>query len=82
MYPNPAKRGNVVTSKYGTVRKDWYGWSEYLQERAQFISDNIRESSFLYSCGTFDALDEGDYDSEGSLDGLEGRTAGRKNKRA
>ena len=33
MFPNPSKRGNVVNSKYGSVRKEWYGWSRYMKEK-------------------------------------------------
>jgi hypothetical protein len=60
-YPNPEKRGDVVNHKYGRVYKEWYGYTRFQQEKALEISDNIKESFFLYSCGTFDILNEGGF---------------------
>ena len=47
-YPKPEKRGDVVNHKYGTVYKEWYGYTRFQQEKALAISDNIRESLFLH----------------------------------
>ena len=60
-YPNPEKRGDVVNHKYGRVYKEWYGYTRFQQEKAMEISDNIKETFLLYSCGTFDVLNEGGF---------------------
>jgi len=67
-YPNPEKRADVVNHKYGTVYKEWYGYTRFQQEKALAISDNIRESLFLHSCGTFDLLYDGGF-SDGEATG-------------
>ena len=64
-YPSPEKRGDVVNHKYGTVYKEWYGYTRFQQEKALAISDNIKESLFLHSCGTFDLFCEGGGFSDG-----------------
>ncbi len=70
-YPKPEKRGDVVNHKYGSVYKEWYGYTRFQQEKALAISDNIRESLFLHSCGTFDLLNEGGYSDGETAGGID-----------
>jgi hypothetical protein len=64
-FPNPERRGEVVAAKYGRVHKEWYGWSKYQKEKVIYLRENMQELALLYSCGAFEALEDGfEYDSD------------------
>lgn len=49
-YPQPRTKMNIVTVKYGKKYKEWYGWSQTMQEKRDWIEDNIREVTTYFEC--------------------------------